>query len=91
VTQQTAANAEESSSASEELTAQAEDLKGLVSTYQINGSRSARGWGNKRRERNPAPAASHSTTTEQGPGSNGGFGHPIPFDDEEIPAVLGEF
>ena len=35
VTQTTAANAEESSSASEELTAQAEELKSLVGAYHV--------------------------------------------------------
>jgi methyl-accepting chemotaxis protein len=96
VTQKTAANAEESSSASEELTSQAQELKQLVAAYKINAAAGARTVkGRKARE---AAVAMTVQAEEKGgsgvdPKKSNGQSHSsrdlIPFDDDA--GVLGTF
>jgi len=91
VTQQTAANAEESSSASEELTAQADDLRQMVAEYSLSTDKVT---GARGRQAKPPARKAVAPVVAAGKKPNGqgtGFGHLIPFDDDERDTVLGEF
>jgi len=79
VVQQAAANSEETSSAAAELSSQAQDLAGLVGSFQLSASPAAVRRGPTRKIATPprlvAPAARRHTLRSHGNGASNGNGH----------------